>query len=291
MTAGEGAADRPDLPRHRGGPDHSERPAARRGTRERHEALLALLRDGTTHVEELAGALSVSPSTVRRDLARLTSDRKVARTYGGAVVPEAFHERPVAESARLRRQAKEDIAAAALSLVPRNGAVFVDAGSTCTVLARRLAGLAAPEGEGLVATRGLETAAALAESAALDVVMLGGSLRRLSHGLVGPLADLALDRLSFAVAFLGADSVDPRRGVGEPTLEETVVKERVAARAQRVVVLADATKLEEPAAPAWTSLPPGWTLVTDGDAPPDLERRCAEAGVTLLRAPRRAQPP
>lgn len=263
------------------GPDG---PAARQGTRDRHEALLALLREGTTDVPDLAAALDVSPSTVRRDLGRLTKDRKVARTYGGAVVPEAFHERPVAESALVRQQAKEDIAAAAHALLPETGAVFVDAGTTCAALARRLA-RATPGARTLVVTRGLETAAALAESPELDVVMLGGSVRRLSHGMVGPLTDLALDRMSFALAFLGADAVDPRRGVGEPTLEETAVKERVAQRSQRVAVLADATKLEVRHAPAWTRLPGGWTLVTDAEAPADLEGRCAEQGVGLLRAP------
>ncbi|NGN67925.1 DeoR/GlpR transcriptional regulator [Streptomyces sp. A7024] len=257
-------------------------PAARRGTRERHEALLKLLREGTTQVEELAAALAVSPSTVRRDLGRLTEDRKVARTYGGAVVPEAFHERPVGESALMRRQAKEAIADAALGLVPDTGAIFVDAGTTCAALARRLA--AADAGRSMVVTRGLETALALSESPDIDVVMLGGSVRRLSHGLVGPLADLALERLSFATAFLGADAVDPRRGVGEPTLEETAVKERVAARAERVVVLADALKLSVPQAPSWARLPAGWTLVTDGDAPADLTDACAAAGVALIRA-------
>ena len=150
------------------------------------------------------------------------------------------------------------------------------------------AGANAATGRTVVATRGLETAAVLAESAALDVVMLGGSVRKLSHGLVGPLTDLALDRLTFAVAFLGADAVDPYRGLGEPTLEETAVKERVAARSHRVVVLAHASKLEVRETPAWTSFGGGWTLVTDQDAPADLERRCAAAGVELVRARRRA---
>ncbi|MCT2588878.1 DeoR/GlpR family DNA-binding transcription regulator [Streptomyces sp. N2-109] len=259
-------------------------PAARQGTRLRHEALLALLRKGVTDVPDLADALAVSPSTVRRDLARLTKDNKVARTYGGAVVPEAFQERPVAESALVRRQAKDDIAAAAQSLLPSSGAVFVDAGTTCAALARRLAHSTPATTRTLVVTRGLETAAALAESPGLDVVMLGGSVRRLSHGMVGPLTDLALDRMSFALAFLGADAVDPCRGVGEPTLEETAVKERVAARSDRVAVLADATKLKVGDAPAWARLSGGWTLVTDAEAPLELEGRCAEQGVTLLRA-------
>lgn len=255
--------------------------AARRGTRERHDALLRLLREGTTQVEELAAALAVSPSTVRRDLGRLTEARKVARTYGGAVVPEVFHERPVGESALVRQQAKAAIADAALALLPSpGGAVFVDAGTTCAALARRLL----DAGGGVVVTRGLETAQVLAGAPDIDVVMLGGSVRPLSHGLVGPLTDLALQRLSFSVAFLGADAVDPERGVGEPTLEETAVKERVATRAHRVVVLADATKLAEVDAPAWARLPAGWTLVTDAEAPADLERRCGAAGVVLVRA-------
>ncbi|MFR9673982.1 DeoR/GlpR family DNA-binding transcription regulator [Streptomyces sp. TR06-5] len=270
-------------------PDRSD---ARRSTKERHQALLALLRDGMSKVDELAGALDVSPSTVRRDLARLTEDRRVARTYGGAVVPEAFHERPIGESARVRTGAKAEIAAAALSLVPATGAFFVDAGTTCAALARRVSRSAnVPDsggrGPGPAATRGLETAVALSESGDLEVLMLGGSVQRMSHGVVGPLADLALERLAFSVAFLGGDAVDPQRGIGEPTLEETVIKERIAARADHVVVLADAEKLEVGAAPAWTSLPGPWTLVTDEDAPPDVEKRCAAAGVTLLRAPRR----
>ncbi|MBL1066430.1 DeoR/GlpR family DNA-binding transcription regulator [Streptomyces sp. 7-21] len=258
------------------------RPAAvRRGTRERHEELLRLLRGGMTRVEELAAALAVSPSTVRRDLSRLTDDRKVARTYGGALVPEAFQERPVTESALLRRQAKAGIAAAARPLVPGGGSVFLDAGTTCAALAERLADGPAP---GLVVTRGLETATALMASVRCEVVLLGGRVQPLSHGLTGPLTDLALERMAFDVAFLGADAVDPARGVGEPTLEETAVKERVAARARRVAVLADSSKLAGPSAPSWARLPGSWTLVTDADAPGDLDQRCAQAGVTLIRA-------
>ncbi|CAN5145208.1 DeoR/GlpR family DNA-binding transcription regulator [soil metagenome] len=224
----------------------------RRGTRERHTALLTLLRDGVTQVEELAGRLAVSPSTVRRDLARLTSTGQIARTYGGALAREAFHERPIAESTKLARAAKAAIATAALEMVPTSGTVFIDAGTTCGALARRLA--TSPAHAGLtVVTRGLETAVALADAEGVDVVLLGGRVRRMSHGLIGPLTDLALERLSFEHAFLGADAVDPARGVGEPTLEETVVKERVAARSGQVAVLADATKLTVQAAPPVTS--------------------------------------
>ncbi|WP_216843629.1 DeoR/GlpR family DNA-binding transcription regulator [Phytoactinopolyspora alkaliphila] len=258
----------------------------RRGTRERHKALLDLLRQGTTHVDELASALGVSASTVRRDLGRLNADRIVARTYGGAVIPEAFHERPIEESARTRLQAKGAIAVAARPLVSPGATVFIDAGTTCAALARLIAEHDWAGDPPVVVTRGLETATILASSDQVDVVILGGRIRRLSHGVVGPLTDLALDRLSFSVAFLGADAVDPARGIGEPTLEETAVKERIAAHSQRVAVLADSSKLAVSDAPAWTTLPPAWTLVTDSDAPAELERSAGDSGVTVLVAGR-----
>ncbi|GAA1477185.1 DeoR/GlpR family DNA-binding transcription regulator [Nocardioides aestuarii] len=239
----------------------TEGPTQRSATRARHAALLRLIREGVTSVDDLVSETGVSASTVRRDLARLREEGAVARTYGGALATEPFHERSVGDSARVRVEAKQAIARLARPLVPAGGRVFLDAGTTCGALARLVA---ADESLGplTVVTRGLETALALADAEHVELELVGGRLRRMSHGLVGPLATLALERMSFDVAFLGADAVDLLRGVGEPTVEETALKEQVAGVARRTVVLADVTKLDA-AAPAWTRMPGPWTLVTD----------------------------
>jgi DeoR/GlpR family transcriptional regulator of sugar metabolism len=257
----------------------SEPSTTRSATRARHAALLRLVRDGVTSVEDLSSRTGVSASTVRRDLARLREEGAVARTYGGALPAAPFHERSVGDSARVRVEAKQGIARAALPLVPSGGRIFLDAGTTCGALARLVAADVAL-GPLTVVTRGLETALVLADAEHVELELLGGRLRRLSHGLVGPLASLALDRMAFDVAFLGADAVDVRRGVGEPTVEETSLKEQVAGIARRSVVLADATKLDA-AAPAWTRMPGPWTFVTD-ETTPDLDVACRDAGVTLI---------
>ena len=72
-----------------------------------------------------------------------------------------------------------------------------------------------------------------------------------------------LRRFTFDVSFLGADAVDPRDGVGEPTVEEALTKEQVAQRSSRTAVLADSSKLQARQVPAWATLPTGWTLITD----------------------------
>lgn len=232
---------------------------ARSRTQERRQQLIGLLRSNTSSVEELATVLGVSPSTVRRDLSRLQASGEVARTYGGALLRD-FREQPFATSRHQRRSEKAAIAAAAAELVGESArTVFIDAGSTCLALANLLSGA----GQRTIVTRGLEAAAALVSSEDIDLILLGGRVRRLSHGLTGPLSALTNARLSYDIAFLGADVVDPERGLGEPTLEETAIKEDVARHSRRVVVLADATKAIGPVAPAWLPFAPDWTLITD----------------------------
>lgn len=250
----------------------------RSNTRRRHDRLLSLVRGGTTRVEDLSSTLGVSPSTVRRDLCRLRDAGMVTRTYGGAVTSGPFRERELGERLRIEQRAKAAIGARAAELVPEGGTIFVDAGSTCGQLAEHLR-----ERSLTVLTRGLEIAIMLASAPAIEVVVPGGTVAPKSHGLVGPLTDLALDRVVVDVAFLGVDAVDPVNGVGEPTLAEAEVKERVAQRARRVVVLADATKLTRSSVPAWAPLPVGWTLVTN-EMSPEILTGFHDAGVEVLAA-------
>lgn len=254
------------------------RAEARQGTRLRHEQLLTLLRSGTTHVDDLSTALGVSASTVRRDLGRLGDQGEVTRTYGGAVTTGPFQERELSERLRIEQAAKSAIGRAAADLVPDGATIFVDAGSTCGQLAENLRDRSLT-----VLTRGLEIAIRLASAPDVEVVVTGGRVAPKSHGLVGPLTDLTFDRVVVDVAFLGVDAVDPVNGVGEPTLAEAEVKERVAQRARRVVVLADATKLARSSVPAWAPLPEGWTLVTN-EADPDVLDPYRAANVEVVAA-------
>jgi len=249
----------------------------RRGTRARHERLLALVRAGSTGVDELADTLQISPSTVRRDLAHLDTTGAITRTYGGAVSAAPFRERELHDRVTVEHPAKRAIGARAVELVPPGATIFLDAGSTCGELARQLW-----HAEGLtVLTRSLDSALYLASAPGLDVVVTGGLVASTSHGLEGPLADHALGRYMVDVAFLGVDAIDPVDGVGEPTLPEAHVKDTAARRARHVVVLADASKLARGSVPAWAPLPSGWTLITN-EVDDDILDRYRSEGVAVI---------
>ena len=242
----------------------SRLPAHRR--RERIVELLVQRGEGSFPVEELASALGVSPATVRRDLGLLRNEGRITRTYGGAVLGTASAELSVRQRELSNAAEKDAIARVAVELVEPGQVLLLDAGSTTERLARLLRTVS-----GLtVFTNGVATLTTLLEYGDTEVVVLGGRVRRINQTISGATADQMVRGLYADVAFIGADAVDPVRGIASRTFEQATLKTLMADHARRVVVVADSTKL----APAWTSywsaMDRPWTLLTDDGADPEL---------------------
>jgi DeoR/GlpR family transcriptional regulator of sugar metabolism len=233
---------------------------------------------GLAGVDDLAEQFGVTASTIRRDLGQLTAEGLLARTYGGAI---AVHPHP---ESSLRQRAVEDyevkrlIAKWAASQVKPGETILLDAGTTVGAMAEFLL-----EIETLtVVTAGLTALVALADADHVRVECLGGTLRHLSQGFVGPLAEANLARLSFDRAFLGADSVTADRGICEAELEQTRLKELMMERAGDVYVLAHAAKLGQRLFHAWAPMPSGVTLVTDSSASAEQIAPFEQAGIGVV---------
>lgn len=246
--------------------------------RARRDAIRELLRGRPVGVDELAVRFGVTASTIRRDLAVLTGAGQIVRTYGGALSTggeQSLHEREglaAVEKAAIAREAERHVRAGHLLLL--------DAGTTVGALAERLAGWSGIT----VVSSGLTTINALTDSAGVELVSLGGTVRHISQGMVGPLAERALSGLTADIAFLGADGVTADRGVCEATAEQASLKRLMVAAARQVVVLADASKLGRAPSHWWTTLPSGWTLVTDASAGEARLAPFEAAGVTVVVA-------
>jgi DeoR/GlpR family transcriptional regulator of sugar metabolism len=233
---------------------------------------------GLASVDDLAEQFGVTASTIRRDLGQLTAEGLLARTYGGAI---AVHPHP---ESSLRQRAVEDyevkrlIAKWAARQVKPGETILLDAGTTVGAMAQFLR-----EIETLtVVTAGLTALVALADADHVRVECLGGTLRHLSQGFVGPLAEANLTRLSFDRAFLGADSVTADRGICEAEIEQTRLKELMMERAGDVYVLAHAAKLGQRLFHAWAPLPSGVTLVTDSSASVEQIAPFERAGIDVV---------
>ncbi|MBV6274255.1 DeoR/GlpR family DNA-binding transcription regulator [Alcaligenaceae bacterium CGII-47] len=181
-------------------------------TRERQQRILNLVHKGVADVEELSRQLDVSLSTIRRDLNRLALEGRLVRTYGGAAfVNHDRREQTLNERMLMQRQQKQAIAALAAQQVQEGDTLILDAGTTTAALARVLCG----RGDLHVITNNIEALTILANDPDIRITMLGGDVRKLSMGSVGPLTELALARLSADKVFLGADGIVASRGLCE----------------------------------------------------------------------------
>ncbi|MFJ2830454.1 DeoR/GlpR family DNA-binding transcription regulator [Streptomyces sp. NPDC087263] len=202
----------------------------------RHQLILRALRSGgPASVTDLSEQLDVSPATVRRDLVRLAEEGLLTRVHGGAVVEEG--DQPFAEVAEVRVDEKDAIAVKAASMVQDGQSVLLDIGTTTFRLARQLHGRRIT-----VITSNLVVFEELVDDEGIELVLLGGMVRRAYRSLVGFLTEDNLRQLHADWVFLGAGGVRPGGQVMDTTVVEVPVKRAMIKAGERVVLLADRAK-------------------------------------------------
>lgn len=250
----------------------------------RAEILRLATTSGLASVEDLSTQFGVTASTIRRDLAKLTNNGKLARTYGGAISLTPPPESSLRQRIGVAYSAKHAIARWAASQVESGETVLLDGGSTVGALAEELR--ARRDLRDVTAViAGLTAIDALAEAEEIGVVALGGRLRSLSQAFVGPIAEAAVARMTFDRAFMGADAVHAQRGICEASLDQTRLKELIMSRAMHTYVLAHGAKLGQSPFHAWALMPANWTLVTDSTAETSQLEVFRAAGVDVVVAP------
>ncbi|MCH6162940.1 DeoR/GlpR family DNA-binding transcription regulator [Streptomyces marispadix] len=248
--------------------------ATRKGTARRRDDILREVLAGNGEISELAARFGISVSTVRRDLQQLAGDGHIHRTYGGAVAGGRSAELTLDEKESGNRAQKDAIARAAAERVCEGDVILIDAGTTTGRLARALKG----RGGLTVVTNSTIALGHLAEEQGIELVVLGGRVRRPNGAILGPEGEETLRRLTPDLVFLGADGLHARDGLSCPSLEQAHSKELMAARGREAVVLADSSKLGGSPFP-YHARPGGrWTLMTDEDADPGEVSRFAADG-------------
>jgi DeoR family transcriptional regulator of aga operon len=207
---------------------------------ERRRAILDMMQhDGRVLVADLAEQFQTSQVTIRKDLEILHVRGLVHRTHGGALPTRqgALEDPTLREKAKLYRKEKLAIAIAAARLVAEGQVVILDSGTTTTEIARALRNFK----NLTIITNAVNIAAELANSS-LEIILTGGTVRKNSFSLVGPIAEETLRRLSADILFLGVDGFDVQYGLSTPNLQEAKVNRVMVEIAKRTVATCDSSK-------------------------------------------------
>ncbi|WP_432564827.1 DeoR/GlpR family DNA-binding transcription regulator [Kineococcus sp. SYSU DK003] len=250
----------------------------------RRRILVAVQSDGAASVRRLAEELQVSESTIRRDLEYLDRGGELLRTYGGAMTAQPAAdgngvESPFGVERDRHLDLKSRVAARAVELVEDGDVVVLDIGTTTPLVARGLRGR-----DVTVVTSNLGVLDELRDDDRVDVVLLGGVLRRNYQTLVGPFTEATLRQVNADVVFLSCTGVKPTGRVVDNMAVETPVKQAMVEAAERVVVLATEAKFPGQGSYRLCSLSEVDVLVTTTGAPQSTTDLCREAGGKVIRA-------
>ena len=242
-----------------------------------------LKRRGAVRTLELARFFSVSPMTIRNDLAVLARRGLVERVHGGAMVKDTLAAEPsYYEKATRNLEEKKRIGKKAAELIEENMAVFIGNGTTTMEIVRALK--ERPPFRLKVFTNALTHAMELAEIPNFEVYVIGGYLRGVSYAMVGPLACRALEGVYFDIAFLGANGLSLECGATIPSLEEADTAAEVVRRARRVVIVVDHTKLGLVTHGRIADLSQIYLVITDTLADLEFLESLREHGIEVLVA-------
>lgn len=258
-------------------------PGAARGSamliEERRQYILGLAqKHGRVLVEELSESLGISRITIRKDLDHLQAQGLLLRTHGGGLLPGngALSDPSLQEKEGRHSQEKQRIGTAAANLVQEGQCILLDSGTTTTAVARSLKRFS----HLTIITNAVNIAAELSGTN-FEVLLTGGSLRKNSFSLVGPLAEDMLHEMHADILFLGVDGFDLEVGLTTPNVMESRVNRAMVKASSLVVAVCDSTKFNRRSLSKIVDATAIHHVITDAGLAPQTADSLRSAGITL----------
>ena len=247
----------------------------------RQHVLDKIKREGRVLVGELSDELGISRITIRKDLEFLQAQGLIQRSHGGAIAAQsgALFDPSLLEKQKLHPKEKERIANAAVELVEEGQCVILDSGTTTTAIARALRKFR----HLTIITNAVNIAAELTNTD-FEVILTGGTLRKNSFSLVGPLAEEFLEEIHADVLFLGVDGFDPEIGLTTPNILESRVNRAMVNAAKTVVAVCDSTKFGKHSLALIVPSQKISVVITDENLAPEYREHLQKLGVRVIVA-------
>ncbi|WP_407481538.1 DeoR/GlpR family DNA-binding transcription regulator [Elizabethkingia meningoseptica] len=230
-------------------------------------------------VQDLCEKYNVSSVTIRKDLSYLESLGLLHRTHGGASKQSRFaYEKNVSEKENINVEVKKAIAKEASKIIDENDSIILASGTTIHYLARTLESFQ----KLTVLTSSLRVALELCTMPNINIIQLGGEVRKSSTSIVGAISESVLKQFSCHKLFLGVDGIDLDFGISCSSAAEAHLNQAMIECAEKVIVLADSSKINKKGFGKIADLDRVDTIITDRNIDAETRENLEDMGITVV---------
>jgi DeoR/GlpR family transcriptional regulator of sugar metabolism len=238
--------------------------------------------NGKVEVNQLAKDLGVSPMTIRRDLQRMYEKGLIERTHGGALLARERNllQPPVLLRLYERAEEKKAIASAVAKMINHGEKIYIAAGTTTYWVAKAIAN----RDDLTVVTNSLPVANLLAHSENMEVIVVGGFLRRNEYSMIGHFSETMVRDLHLDKVIMGIGGIDPEHGLTNAYPEEMMMDRSYMNISKNIIVVADHTKIGRVTTSRTADITAVRMIVTSKLAPVEIVESIRQRGVEVILA-------
>ncbi len=221
----------------------------------------------------------ISEMTLRTDLKVLDEAKRIVRVHGGAKSVDVVVGTDDMLSRRQVRniEAKQMITQKALAFIRKDTTLFLDSGSTTTMLASCI-----PDQSNLIYTNSLTCAAELGRLAQPSIHLLGGKMNRYSMSVCGIHTVQEVQRINFDQVFMGVTSYCETTGFCCGADEEAVLKKTVLRQAEQRILLMDSSKVGVKSTYSFCGFGDVDIVISDDNLLEEFCEECRRHGVQVI---------
>jgi DeoR family transcriptional regulator, fructose operon transcriptional repressor len=230
---------------------------------------------------------SVTEITARRDLDELSKRGIAVRIHGGAIINDndILTESSFEVRNKQALSAKKAIAKLALNYIKNGQNIFIDSGTTTYLLSNIIGN----ENKITVFTNTVNVATELNSRTNVDVVSIGGELRKATYSASGYFAENMIKQMKFDVAFISVSGIGYNGDLYVFNVVEMGVKKAIMQAAKKVIILCDSSKIGIEEYLSFGNLKEIKTLITDVNAPKNLQQIFKDFQLEILIADDKAE--
>lgn len=192
---------------------------------------------GSAKIGELAEKFDVTKETIRRDLTHLQEAGAIERSHGGATLVSSFQPIPIEARIGENNAVKYALCEKGLELIPEQGVIYLDAGSTIQCMAQLLS----QKSGYTIVTNSINTTHFLNNGNNVTI-LTGGQLNPTNMSTEGFQTTNFINNIKVDIAFLGTSGFEQHGGPAVSEFTDAQIKQAIIPQSKTIVVISDSSK-------------------------------------------------